>query len=450
MGTTRLADLRSRVCVCVYILLVLHLLVIITFLISMFACFRCAEREAEEQPHFSTFALMAKKVKPGQEKLILVPFFGPFSGQHLTFSVVRNDRKPMLRVTVKSGENPISTFYHRSGRSIEGASPSFVDRCIKFAHDSAAQKITSKISAQPQRLKFLCKRAVILFSDSLPIYKLPRQVAQQFKGATEPVHFRVWRQNSAGPSLVKLYVKPHISLVEIQWMLRHRDGYDTWPSDPTKVSFYDHTQPDQCLSLDSTPPFSRPMDCVVASTSFESTPSVIVSLMGSGGLEEVPVHPGMTLQQFDVAVRIKFGLSPESFLYIPHVMKERHLKMYATVDSCTAALVGSSRTFPVVNGAPTPHLADLCAHLDVYRRSVLELGLLHTSSVLVIYEITGPTVTMRFRTVKGQENLASTGRDSVFALVEEQTHVLSINSSWQRDTLLKFIECISGLPCDCV
>ena len=415
----------------------------------MFGCFR-AERDVEEQPHLSTFAQMAKKVKPGKEKLILLPFFGPFAGQQLTFSIVRSDKKPtaLLRVTVKSGDSTISTFYHRSGKT-SNASLSFVDRCIKFAHDRAAQKIS--VNPQPQSLKFLCKRAVILNSDSLPICKLPRQVGQQFRGATEFVHFRVWRQNSAGSSLVKLCVKPRVSLAEICWMVRHKAGYDTWPSDPTKVSFYDDRQPDQCLSLDTTQDSCRTVDCVVASSNFERTPSVIVSLMGRG-LEEVPVHPAMTLEQFDLAVRSKFRLSSDSFLYIPRVMKGRQmdtdLKMYTDYNWLTASLIGSKRTFPFINGTITPNMGSLYARLDVYKRSVLQLELLHTSSILVIYEVAGPTITMPFRTVKGQENLVSDCRDSVYALIEERVHVISVNSCWQKETLLKYIECLSGLPCD--
>ncbi|KAL5492030.1 hypothetical protein EMCRGX_G017418 [Ephydatia muelleri] len=424
---------------------------------KMFGCFRCAEREEDEQQHhFSTFALMAKRVKPEKEKLILVPYFGPFAGHHLTFSILRGEsNRPMLRVTVKSGESTISTFYHRSGRTErEGASPSFVDRCIKFAHDdSAAQKINT--NAQPQSLRFLCKRAVILQSDPLPIHKLPRQVGQQFKGATVPLSVRVWRQNGASPSFVKLCVKPRISLAEVQWMLRHKVGYDAWPRDPAMVSFYDRKQPDQCLPLDTTQADHGALDCVVASTGFEATPSVVVSLMGRG-LEQVDVQPDMTLENLDLAVRAKFRLSPHSFLYIPSVMRGRlrhdttELKMYTPLNSSTAALISSNRTFPIVNGTPRSHM-DALYTLDVYKRSVVELGLLNTSSILIIYEVTGPTITMPFRTIKGQENNlhTSNGRDSVFALVEEQVHVLSVNSSWHRDTLLKFIECLTGLPCDC-
>ena len=422
----------------------------------MFGCFRCAEKE-DEQHHFSTFAQIAKKVKAEKEKLILVPYFGPFAGQNLTFSM-RGDSKPMLRVTVKSGENTISTFYHRSGRSErEGASSSFVDRCIKFAHDSAAQRMN--IHAQPQSLRFLCKRAIILQSEPLPIYKLPRQVGQQFRGATVPLSVRVWRQNGATPTLVKFCVKPGISLAEVQWMLPHKVGFDAWPRDPAAVSLYDRNQPDQCLSLDTTQTALRALDCVVASTRVEATSSVVVSLMGRGGLEQVAVQPDMTLECLDLAVRAKFRLAPWSFLYIPSVMRGSRLrqgqtdtdfKMYAPLNSSSAPLIGSNRTFPIVNGTPRTHM-DALYELDVYKRSVFELGLLHTSSILVIYEVTGPTITMPFRTIKGQENSlhTSNGRDSVYALVEEQVHVLSINSSWHRDTLLKFIECLTGLPCDC-
>lgn len=417
----------------------------------MLGCFKCAERDVEEQTHFSTFAQMGKKVKGEREQIILVPSFGPFAGQQLTFSVVRNDRNPMLRVTVKSGESTISTFYHRSGRN--EISPSFVDRCIRFAHDSAAQKLNT--NAQPLSLKFLCKRAVLLQSDALPICKLPRQLAQQFKGATTSLNVRVWRQNRSAAFFIKLCVKPRISLAEVQWMLRHKVGYDSWPSDPTMTTFYDHTRPDQSLPLDTTLVDHRTVDCVIASTASEPSPSLVVSLMGRG-MDQVAVHPEMTLKSLDLAIRAKFNLPAESFLYMPKIMNanlrygQTEVTMYTPLHALTAALTSRERMFPIINGTPRCPMDSLYSKLDIYSSSVLDLGLLYTSSALVVYEVTGPTIVMPFRTIKGQENLSTCGRDSVFALVEKQDHVLSVNISWQKETLLSFVEALTGLPCDCV
>ncbi len=113
--------------------------------------------------------------------------------------------------------------------------------------------------------------------------------------------------------------------------------------------------------------------------------------------------------------------------------------MSAVLDKSTISLIDHrKRNFPIVDSVPLTLLK--YEELDVHRLTLSELNLL-SSNLVCVYEVTGPTIPIFYR------SSTAVGKGE-FALISNRLHVVSINLSWSVRTLLKFIEDISHFPCE--
>ncbi len=426
----------------------------------------CPMEGRDESPQHSkrdtldTFAPCRKQ----KEKLVMMPYFGNFAGQWLTFDLKRSDSLTSVRVKVEGSEQSLTTLYHRDARPSRTRNEhakvacSLRDRCLKYAHE-AGQNFHRR---SPSSLTFLCEQTVLLHLDELPVSQLPtHRYEGLFQARTQEVTIRVWPRRFCDS--LRMRVKPNMSVMELKWMLCLRLSLPN----PTCLNMY------QKDSLENLPPNSplQPhhleLECVISHKVLQkgvrweegrkSLP-VTVSVIGQG-IGDVKVHPNMTLREFEQAIKKTFGLGNTSFLYMPQVFQSRKssqcgLTMATVLDDTTASLITTDhRNFPIVIGMPSLKIEDSYKQLPLYQMTISELDLLKASP-LIAFEVSGPTIPLAFKTIRAQgftEDLSYFNpRDSVFALVSVKPHVVSVNPDWTLATLLKFIECISGFPCEFV
>ena len=393
------------------------------------------------------------------ERIVVRPYFGQFAGSWLTFDLRRSESLVSIKVKVEGCDQPLTTLYQRNTPSRprrNECESSLRDRCLKFVHDVKFSSET--IRPSPPKLSFLCEQTVLLHLNELPVSQLPAHYESVFGGQVQDLRIRVWPKSYC--PVIRMRVKQHISVRELQWMLCQKLSLRS----PLCMNLY------QLNSLESLPPNSAlqthhsDLECVLLpgmlhgqkEDETRKSIQIPVSVIGSG-IEEVKVHPSMTLCEFEKAVLKQFGLEQTSFLYIPQVFKSRKssqcgLKMTALLDDSTIALINpTSRTFPVVDGMPSLKVRDSYKHLPLYQTALSELDLLK-SCPIIAFEVRGPTIPAAFRTIQTQGNSddlsASNPRDSVFALVSVRPHAISINPEWTMETMLKYVECISGFPCE--
>jgi len=123
--------------------------------------------------------------------------------------------------------------------------------------------------------------------------------------------------------------------------------------------------------------------------------------------------------------------------------------MTAPLNDTTISLIDSmNRTLPIVDGMPSLQMGLNYKKLPLYKMTISDLGLLKSSPVIVL-EVTGPTIPVAFKTIQGDLSNALAQQDSNFVLISYsmRPHALCVNPSWTIDTLLKYIECVSGFPC---
>lgn len=407
---------------------------------------------------FNTFApcRLEKSRRGPWERLVMRPFFGRFSGRWLTFDLRKSESMVSIRVKMRGVDSPISTLYTAiKGDSMRRGEVLGVvrDRCLQFVHDVKVEDEEKSQRMSPPSLQFQCEKVVLLHLGDLPVSELPPKFDSIFKGSVQEVTVRVWPR-SICPSCqtITMKLRPHISMGELQWMLCQRLSLEN----PSCLNLYlrnslEPIQPNTPLS-----PKHKEFELVVLPSVCQSRNSVVeknvlmaVSLIGAG-INELSVHPNMTLLEFEQVVKDQFGVLHSSFLYIPEVFKTRRsgpgdLKMASLLDETTISLIDSSRrNFPIVVGLPSLHIQETYRQLPLYQMTIAELGLLK-SAPLIVFEIRGPTIPLYFKTISNSNTRSS---DTVFALVSVALHAVSINPDWSVDTLLKFIEAYSGFPCE--
>lgn len=401
-----------------------------------------------------TFAWCRVDRKQSRERLVMMPYFGRFAGQWLTFDLRRSDSQVSIRVKVDGRDQTLATLYHRKTRQNECCT--LRDRCLNFAHDT---KNRQTFRRSPPSLAFLCEKTVLLHSNELPVSQLPAHRFDSLfrgRGRAQDIRVRVWPKGVCEAFHVR--IKPRMSVMELQWMLCEKLSL---PS-PTCLNVY-HKDLLENLSHNPQPlqPHLSELECIISTNSLskevnegKSLP-VTVSVIGQG-IEDVRVHPSMTLCEFEQAVKKTFGLGERSFLYMPQVFKSCKsslcgITMASLLDGSTAGLITNHRNFPIVVGMPSLKIEDSYKQLPLYQTAISELNLLKASPVIV-FEVSGPTIPLAFKTIQAQgytEDLSYFNpRDSVFALVSVKPHVVSVNPNWTMGTLLKFIESISGFPCE--
>ena len=403
--------------------------------------------ELLEEGSLETFAPWHVEKKT---RIILTPYFGVFAGQRMTFHTSkRRESLVNIKVKVEGCEQTLTTLYHRrSSKRSEGAD-SIRDRCVRYAHEVKAVG-SSIVSRNPPKLSFLCEQTILVNLDNLPVSQLPPKYAQLFEFRTQTVTVRVWPRNVCATPL-RLRVKPHISIRELQWMLCLRLGL---PS-PACLEIYQADGLENLLPTDPIGCDQNELECVLLPSVFQKEVPIVVSVIGRG-INHLRVSPTMPLRNFEQAVRKTFGMKEDTFLYLPQVFKSRRssqcgLKMAALLDDTTISLIDSAnRTLPVVDGIPSLQIGRSYEKLPLYEMSIGDLGLLKSSPVIA-FEVTGPTIPVAFKTIQGDwsNTLGGGNSNSNFALISYsiRPHALSVNPKWTIGTLLKYIECISGVPC---
>ena len=396
-----------------------------------------------------TFALCQMEKKSDcRTRVVMRPYFGKFAGQWLTFDLRRNESMDSIKVKVE--EHPITTLYQRNSSRVVDCTRSIRDRCLLFAHDVRNSRETEELELlkrEPLSLSFLCERTILLHVGDLPISQLPPKYNCLFSASgSQDLKVRVWpKQVSVGATTIRMLLKPRISVRELQWMLCKRLSVPN----PLSIALY---VLDSLESLPVNASIERGLsqvECIVQPSlprRRDESLLLAVSVIGIG-VKDVEVHPSMTLCEFEGAVREQFSMKCDSFLYMPQIYKSRKstqwgLKMTALIDDATVSLIDpKNRSFPVVDGIPSLQIRKKYQQLPVYQTSIDDLQLLKSSPVIA-FEVAGPTIPIAFKTM----NVSS--HNSVFAVVLVKPHVVSVNQHWTIATLLKYIESISGFPCE--
>ena len=386
-------------------------------------------------------------------KFFLKPYFGRFAGRWMTFDCRSKNASLFVNVKVRVegyDMEPLATFYHSSNEGADLLS----DRCIRFAHELVpVRSMSGHEISSPKSLSFLCEKHVIAHLGDLCVTNLPARLRDRLSaGSTQEISVRVWPK-SACSSLIRLKVKPNISVRELQWMLCEHLSLST----PRFMTLYEQNcleclKPEHPLLATQTH-----LECTLLPQAFElKKPAVqanfpiTVSLIGHG-VNEVYAHPAMTLCEFEREIRQCFALKSDSFLYLPQVFKSQRsyqsgLKMTTPLDCSTLSLLGRERHCPVINGMPSLQVRETYEQLMLYQMTLSGLDLLQASPVIA-FEVTGPTIPLNFRTVRTQGQCSNVHSSyEVFAIVSMKCHAVSINPYWTINTLLKYIESISGFP----
>lgn len=381
-------------------------------------------------------------------RLVLTPYFGKFAGQRMTFRVRRSESLVNIKVKVEGCDQTLTTLYYRKLHKRSEGSCSIRDRCVRYAHEVKAND--DAVMRNPPKLSFLCKQTILVHLNDLPVSQLPPKYAQQFQfgGKARTVTVRVWPRNVC-PTPLRMKVKMHISIGELQWMLCQRLSI----ADPTALQIYQANSLENLLPHNPIGCDQKELECVLLPSVFQNEIPVVVSVIGHG-INHLRVSPTLTLCDFEQAVRQRFGMTRDNFLYFPQVFKSRKsnhcgLRMTAPLNDTTISLIDSmNRTLPIVDGMPSLQMGLNYKKLPLYKMTISDLGLLKSSPVIV-FEVTGPTIPVAFKTIQGDWSNALAQQDSNFVLISYsmRPHALCVNPSWTIDTLLKYIECVSGLPC---
>ena len=415
------------------------------------------------------------------ERLVMLPYFGSYAGQRLTFAVSRKNL--MVNIKVRADDRTLTTLYEY----VKAENTSTIrDLCIKFTNKvqkEATNNVVAETSparhhhgepstSEPLSLAFLCERKALLHMEELPVHQLPSKYRSFLSASTaQEIRVSVWPSSVVAPepSSVCLWVKPGVSLTEVQWMICEKLSLRARGYNPSKMALY---LPHQLEPIPPDTPLDsrrhRQLSCVLQQPVAEKQSgqsTVVVSVIGHG-IGEVVVGPHCSLLEFEESIRSRFHLQQNSFLYMPQLFRSLKgsensccLKMSAKLDQSTSKLLSTTkRNFPIIDRMPTLNICDSYSQLQLYRMLLRELDLLKASPVIV-FEVTGPTVPLSFKTIRTQQNphcypdqqptsTANVQQDSVFALLAVQQCVVSINPNWTVNTLLRYIECISGFPCD--
>lgn len=413
----------------------------------------------------NTFARCDCGQKPFPQRMLMRPYFGPYAGLLLTFDIKRNrssDAMVAIKVMIQAARvdprKALTTLYiprHRRGAASHTESETrfqlhLKDRCVTFAHAIKTSSEVVEIAnscKQPPKLFFLCQQQVLLHVGEMSsIQSLP--ATDKFAFLKSPqvqnVFIRVYPSRQQPEAMLRMKVKPALSLLELKWMICKRLTCAVHPSSLELYQF-DHLN---VLSSDSVlQPDQSLLHCIIQEPSvIARTPShtaedqvFVVSVIGKN-IGTVFAKASTSLYEFQDLVRNKFRLKQDSFVYFPNVGKSEGcgIKMSTIVDKSTICLIDSMRrNLPIVHGIPLA--MSKYEKLPVYSRSIGSLGITSAEPVIA-FEVTGPTIPLSFRAVHDRVS-------SHFTVVSDRVHAVSVNPKWTIDTLLKYVECISKLPC---
>ena len=411
----------------------------------------------------STFAdLRTGTRKNAQIVIKIIPYFGPFAGRAVVFTVSQS-RTLVLVDGVKISTQLDLTF--RGQGSVR-------DSCIHFVHDCSRRDYDLP-PAQPKSLQFLCKKQIHLSGVLPPGMPLSEAMKFESQSTKQTVVLRVWpsrvlsglRSGAGHLNAIKLRVPVHLSFGELthyardklclsrttRLCIREPDGiYDLQPSRPLKLR---HTTL-ECFvetTLNARPePF----------TNSAPQPFLLPVMLVGSRVEEVVAVPTMTVVELEQAVVQKFGLSAESFLYIPALLADRvnystGLKMYtnASRTSSLSLIDRHARHFPIVSDHD-PHLLVDHRELPLYNCTIREVEL-HRSP-LICFDVTGPTVPLSFKAISSTPTLATCSNSggsnssggteySNYISMTVEPRLISINPTWTAATLVKYVDCASRL-----
>lgn len=379
-------------------------------------------------------------------RLQLRPYFGHFSGMWVTFDVRESAGNHRIKVKIRECQESASIHLRASQPSIDFTKSAtrvmIKDLCLQYLHATKPPHL--EVKHNPKSLNFLCEKIIVLNLNKLNPSVLPAVSFSHLNPSTfrtQDVILKIWFGSSSYPIRIeRMKVRQGLSVAELKWMLCSKIAVQIEPSkldiykykSMEKLSENSYLEPDQvnfhCVVL---PPFHRD--------------SIIVSLVGQD-IEEIKVEPhDMTLSQFQNRIKEKFGLRSSSFIFIPQafqsqsVSKCNQIAMSAVLDKSTLSLIDrKQRNLPIVDSTPLALLK--YEQLDMCKLKLSELNLF-SSNLVCIYEVTGPTIPISYRTSTSVGN-------GEYSLISDRLHAVSINLSWSIQTLLKYIEDISHFPCE--
>lgn len=417
----------------------------------------------------NTFARCDCGQKTFPQRMLMRPYFGPYAGLLLTFDIKRSSRssdaimavKVMVQSSRAEPKRALTTLYiprhRRSAANQQEArlQQHLKDRCITFAHDVKSNPDVAEVAnscKQPPKLFFLCQQQVMLNVGEMNyVQSLPATDTFSFLKTpqVQNVFVRVYFSNMQPEIMLRMKVKPTLCLHELKWMICKKLALDIPPS-RLELYQFDHLS---VLSSDSILQSDQSLlHCIIQTPSAidasqsrhieEQEQVFVVSVIGRD-IGTVSAKPSTTLHQFQDMIKSKFGLKPNSFVYFPMLGKlvqseSCGFKMSTIVDKSTINLIDSMRrNLPIVQGVPLA--MSKYEKIPVYSRTISSLGM-GSPGPVIAFEVTGPTIPLSFRAARDQVN-------SEFTVVSDRVHALSVNPKWTTNTLLKYVECISRLPC---
>lgn len=383
-------------------------------------------------------------------RLTVRPYFGHFSGLWITFDIRKStnsagNQKVKIKIEGCRCPSPIYLRTHQPVLDLSkpDAQLQLKEICLQYAHAADVPQI--QLQKNPRSLSFLCEKQILLNLNKVNSAILPQVSFSHLNPETfesQDVIIKIWFGSSSFPTRIeRMKVKQGLSIAELKWMLCSKLSNLVTLS-PLKLDIYDYRSMEKISDTTYLVPHQTIFHCVAQPPIHRD--SIIVSLMGQD-IDEIQVSHNMTLNHFQAKIKEKFSLQPSSFIFIPKVFQSKKLchrnevTMSAVVEKSTLSLIDSKRrNLPIVDSIPLTLLK--YEEIDMFKTMLPELDLL-SSNLIYVYEVTGPTIPLTFRTS------TSVGSRSEFALISDRAHAVSINLSWSVQTLLKFIEEISHFPC---
>ena len=383
-------------------------------------------------------------------KLHLRPYFGHFSGLWITFEIKKKlDSAGNRKIKVKIDEchSPSPYLHLKCDKDLTQVmlQRTLKETCIKYVHKSEIPNIV--LERNPQSLSFLCEKTILLNLNEINPSILPSATFSHLDPSTfstQDLFIKVWHGSSSHPTkMERMKVKQGILISELQWMLCSKLPVRT---DPSNLELYEYSSTEKLSENSYLKPNQVTLHCIVSSLS-AIRDSVVVSLVGQG-IEEIKVEPSMTLNDFQAKIKEKFCLHSSSFAYFPSICRNRsvtklnQITMSTILDKSTIALINSTRrNLPIVDGIPLNMLK--LGQLEMYKLSVSDVNVQMLGSHLIhVYEVTGPTIPISFRTS------SRVGKGEYHALISDRTHAVSVNPAWSVQTLLQYLAEISHFPCE--
>lgn len=377
-------------------------------------------------------------------QLVIRPYFGSFAGHKVTFDLKKTDT---IKVKIEGCTQRL-TLYHRNDAKLLGVR----DRCLRFAHDASSHQLISlrnswtssqpSLRRKPLSLSFLCEQTILLHLDKLPVERLPAKY-KNFQTSTvyKDITINVCPKKCSPTPTLLMRVKKNLSVSELEWMICHRLSLP----DPSFIKLYHN---DYLTPLDADlviPTDYAQLDCILEPSSLQLrdslhpvAPSIerhlVVSVVGQG-IQEFSVPDNCSYGDFDAILRSRFALQPDSFLYIPQIMRShRDPRVLVPLEPDTLGIIGKHLPSSLVKNAA------------FHTHTLGELGVFSVG-LLVVFEVSGPCVPVCVKSFVCVNDSANLTSGDNFAFVAIRPYAIGINPKWETDIFFKYIECISGFPC---